>query len=425
MSQPKPDRTDAILGGQNSLITDTVVLGGIEGIKHRLTSTDKQTQISALQEAFKYADKGIELLVEIWRDDLYKLKWDAFTLLRTRAEEKVKACLTEYNPWLNLQCIHTWNQDSTATSIAISPDGNTLFSGNLDKINVWNMQTKQQKSILFPYQETNALAVTPDGKTLICRGGYTSIISRDGHSYLLFNKENEALLRSLPGDAIYHGIDRGITLWNIETGEHRLIAQEYCPRISALVISPCQRFLIYGNGSYCGIRVRDLITGELLKNIKVSKNTVHALDISNDGKFIVGDSADVKVKIWDFKTRDLSIVFEHKDIVSSIAISSDDRTVVSGSRDKTIKVWDLQTNKIKFTLKGHKGWVYCVAISPDGNYIFSCSSDKTIRVWELHTGECVSVLTGHTELIHCLVVSPDGKTLISSSRDKTIKVWQR
>jgi COMPASS component SWD3 len=361
---------------------------------------------------------------------------------RTREEEGVKYALFEYNPWLNMSCIHSWEQDSIAESIAIAPDGNTLFSGNEEEINVWNMQTKQQKSISFPYQEATALAVTNDGEKLISRGGYTETIKEtiadfaNGFEFsgaLCYVVDHPQSSDTSPSDIlipqhqtiISHNIERGIISWNIETGEHKLIAEEYLPMVSAFAISHCQRFIICGNGSFCGIRVRDLATGELTKTIKESKNTVRTLSVSNDGKFIVADSANTKLKVWNFKKRDLSIVFEHKDIVSSVAISPDDRTLVSGSRDKTVKVWDLQTHKIKFTLKGHEGWVYCVKISPDGNYIFSCSSDKTIRVWDLHTGECVSILTGHTKLIHCLVVSPDGKTLVSSSRDKTIKIWQR
>jgi COMPASS component SWD3 len=404
MSEIQPSNTDAILGGQNCLTTDTVVLGGIEGIKQRLTSQDEEIQKSALRAALTYEDKGLELLIDVWRNDSYKLKWQAFSLLRTREEGRVKHALSEYNPWLNMSCIHSWEQDSIAESIAIAPDGNTLFSGNEEEINVWDMQTNQQKSTSFPYHGTRNLIVTPDGKSLISRGGHISTISDDGHNY------------SSP---------RGITSWNINTGENISVAvAEYSSAGFNLVISHCQQFIIHGNENR-QIMVSNLKTGKPAKNFKDSKGIMYDLAISAGGENLVGCGRDRTVKIWDIKTRELKSVLKHKEIVRSVAISPDDRTLVSGSRDKTVKVWNLQAHKIKFTLKGHDGWIYFVAISPDGNYIFSCSSDKTIRVWDLHTGECVSVLTGHTELIHCLVVSPDGKTLVSSSRDKTIKIWQR
>jgi COMPASS component SWD3 len=435
MSKSNPNNTDAILGGQSSITTGTAVLGGIEGIKHLLASKDKQIQVSALQSALSYEEKGLDLLIEIWKNDSNELKWDAFSLLRTRTEEKVKQALIEYNPWLNLKCIHTWEQDSTAISITIAPDGNTLFSGNKEQINVWDMQTKQQKSTSFPYYKTSDLSVTSDGKFLISRGGYTMTLSRGENTCYLFGDErftNNAIQKfdslfgiSSEAQVVYHsGGDTGIISWNILTKECTLLLTEYSIPTSNFVVTPCERFIIYSDWYSC-IKVWNLKTGKNAKNIKNSKGYTRALAISNDGKVLVSGGEDGNVNIWDFKERNLSIVFKHKESVSSVAISPDDRTVVSGSRDKTVKVWDLQTNKIKFTLKGHMNWVYCVAISPDGNYIFSCSSDKTIRVWDLHTGECVSVLTGHTELIHCLVVSPDGKTLISSSRDRTIKVWQR
>jgi COMPASS component SWD3 len=425
MSKLQPANTDAILGGQNHLAIDNVVLGGIEGLKQRLTSQDEEIQRSTLREVLKYDDKGLELLIDIWKNDLYELRWQAFSLLKNREEERVENVLSEYNPWLNMSCIHTWDQDSIAESIAITPDGNTLFSGNEEQINVWDMQTRQQKSISFPYQDTKSLAITRDGKSLISRGGYTRKISGDGYNYVMFNEANEALLVNSPEtETIYYNSDTGIIPWNIQTGEYTTFIEEYSSLASSLVISPCEQFIIC-SGLYSAIRVRNIKTGKPAKSLSYSKDFTHALAISNDGKILVGGGKDAQVKIWDFKTRDLMMTFKHKDTIRSVAISPDNRTVASGSSDETVKVWDLQTRKVKFTLKGHKCWVYCVAISPDGNYIFSCSSDKTIRIWDLHTGECVSILTGHTGLIHCLVVSPDGKTLISSSRDKTIKIWQR
>jgi COMPASS component SWD3 len=425
MSDLQPDNADAILGGQNRLTTDTVVLGGIEGVKQRLTSQNEEIQRSALREVLNYEGKGLDLLIDIWQNNLHNLKWKSFSLLRNKEEERVKHALAEYNPWLNMSCIHTWEQDSIAESIAIAPDGHTLFSGNLEEINVWDIQAKQRKSSSFPYQEAGTLMVAPDGKSLISRGGYTRKISGDGCNYVLFSEVNEALISNSPEtETIYYSSDEGIMSWNIQTGEHITLVEEYSSPSSSFVISPCEKFLIY-SGWYSAIKVRNVKTGKPAKNLSFSKDFTHDLAISNDGKILVSGGKDAQVKIWDFKTRELSMTFKHKDTVRSVAISPDNRTVVSGSSDRTLKVWDLQTRKIKFTLKGHKCWVYCVVVSPDGNYIFSCSSDKTIRVWHLHTGECVSVLTGHTELIHCLVVSPDGKTLISSSRDRTIKVWQR
>jgi COMPASS component SWD3 len=426
MSELQPDNTDAILGGQNRLTTDTVVLGGLEGIKQRLKSQDKEIQISALQETLKYDDKGLGLLIDIWTTDSYKLKWKAFTLLKNRQEEKTKQALSEYDPWINMSCIHTWEQDSIAESIVTSLDGHTLFSGNTREVSIWNLQTKQRKLTSFCYHETGNLIITPDGESIITRGGYVPLISGDGDNYVFENEVNVTLISdSLETKMIHYKLDRGIMSWNVKTGEYTTFLEEYSPPpASSLVISPCERFIIYADW-YSVIKVRNLKTGKLAKSPVYSKDFVHSLAISNDGKILVGGGKDTKVKIWDFKTRELSMVFKHKDTVRSVAISPDNRTVVSGSADKTVKVLDLHDRKIRFTLKGHNSWVYCVAISPDGNYIFSSSSDKTIRIWNLHTGECVSILTGHTELIHCLTVSPDGKTLISSSRDKTIKIWQR
>jgi COMPASS component SWD3 len=471
MSQPKPTNTDAILGGHTPQIANDVVLGGLEGIKQRLSSGADEIQLSALQEALTYREQGLELLIEIWKNDSYKLKWKAFSLLRDREEETVSHAIVEYNPWLNLSCINTWELDSIAECIAISPDGNTLFSGHEKQINAWDLQTMQQKSNLFPYEEATTITVTPGGTHLIARGGYVSTISGDGHNYVPNTEANEELIRNsqerrpysdfnnisaisyglvidrevgedlilssqeveniiansqnVLTTIIYHNSIRGIISWDIETGDYHSIVSEYSTPSSTFAISPCERFIVYNDWN-SSVRVCNSKTGKRVKNnLSNSRYSEHSLVISNDGKTVAAGGKDANVKVWDFKTRELIMSFKHKDTVRSVAISSDNRTIVSGSSDGTVKVWDLLTRKIRFTLKGHKYWVYSVVISPDGNYIFSCSSDKTIRVWDIHTGKCVNTITGHTELIHALVVSPDGKTLISTSRDKTIKIWRR
>jgi COMPASS component SWD3 len=172
MSDLQPDRTDAILGGQTPPPIDTAILGGIDGLKQRLASKDENIQIAALHEALKYDDIGVELLIQVWKEASNNLKWQAFSLLRKREEEKVKNALAAYNPWLNLSCIYTWEQNAAVKCIEIDRDGNNLFSGNGFEINVFDLRSKQQGSLSLQHSNTSSIAITTDGKTLISRGGY-------------------------------------------------------------------------------------------------------------------------------------------------------------------------------------------------------------------------------------------------------------
>ncbi|MBI1917419.1 MAG: protein kinase, partial [Planctomycetes bacterium] len=77
----------------------------------------------------------------------------------------------------------------------------------------------------------------------------------------------------------------------------------------------------------------------------------------------------------------------HTNSVSAVAISPDGRWVLSGSWDTTLKLWEPTTGQCRRTFEGHTHHVFAVAFSPDGRWALSGSADNTCIVcfldWEL------------------------------------------
>jgi hypothetical protein len=96
-NQPRND--DVILGGQNPAPVSGV-LGGLEGVKRRLASAAIEQQFAALSEALKYGEAGLDLLIQVLKDESGQVAHAAFSLLRDRAEPRVKQALQEYTPLL-------------------------------------------------------------------------------------------------------------------------------------------------------------------------------------------------------------------------------------------------------------------------------------------------------------------------------------
>ena len=104
--QPKP--YDAVLGGQNQAPEGAAVLGGIQGVKLRLSNENPEVRIKALHQALNYGEEGIDLVIKALEDESPQVQIKAHSLLVPLSEQKVKQALHEFNPYnLKLEAIET------------------------------------------------------------------------------------------------------------------------------------------------------------------------------------------------------------------------------------------------------------------------------------------------------------------------------
>ncbi len=103
----QPQKFDAVLGGNASPTLNAVVLGGIQGVKKRLESGDEEERVAALEDALKYGDEGIDLIIEALYDSFDQMHDRAAYLLR-KAGIRGKQVLLEYHPWLWFTTFKDW-----------------------------------------------------------------------------------------------------------------------------------------------------------------------------------------------------------------------------------------------------------------------------------------------------------------------------
>lgn len=95
----QPQKFDAVLGGQAPPPVDSLVLGGIKGVKHRLKSKVVKERASSLIEALNYGEEGLNLIISALQDSSEQVQRFAYELLRKKAKHKVKQALEIYKPW--------------------------------------------------------------------------------------------------------------------------------------------------------------------------------------------------------------------------------------------------------------------------------------------------------------------------------------
>ena len=219
---------------------------------------------------------------------------------------------------------------SAVLALAFSPDGTTLASTSYDKtVRLWDIATgESRRTLLAP-----GSAVNPD--PLVDQGITSASVA--------FSPDGATLASS--------NTDRGVTLWNLATGEPRF-------KLDSGMVNPL--------------------------------SMVNSVAFSLDGKTLAAAGWEGHLELWDTDTGKLRNTLKgHSVMIRSVTFCPDGKTLASAADDRTIMLWDIVTGEPKTTLKGHDGYVTSLAFSSDGTILASGSRDKTVRLWRAATEEAV------------------------------------
>ncbi|BAY41467.1 WD-40 repeat protein (plasmid) [Nostoc sp. NIES-2111] len=317
-------------------------------------------------------------------------------------------------------------------SIAFSPDGKTLASGNANcEIHVWQVADQQRLLTLRGHSNwVRGIGFSPNGQMLASASEDSSIkiwqlpFGRCLHTLSEHTASVNAVAFSPDGSILASGSsDLSIRIWQVLEGCCLKILHGHNSGIMSVHFSPDSKQLV-SSGFDKLIKIWDVETGECLYTISEHENWVGTAHFSPNGMLLVSASCDNTVRIWNTQNYQcLAILQGHTDWIWSAVWSIDNRLVASCGADQTIRIWDVETSSCLHTLKGHNHQIWGIALSPDNQILASASEDQTIRLWQVSNGRCIACIHGYNNWIKAVTFSPNTQMLASGHRDNALRIW--
>ena len=245
----------------------------------------------------------------------------------------------------------------TVLSIAYSPDGRNLVSGNWDgHIRMWDIDTGALLKTLTGHEKgVPSLVYSPDGATLIS-GSW----------------------------------DNTIRIWDVDTGQplQTIIGNttelEPSQGVRVISLSPDGQTVASATDEKV-IRLWDVHTGKLTGSLVGHTNEVAAVAFSPRGTVLASGGDDATLRLWDVEAGKLLNTFKEptKSSVLSVAFSPDGRILASGCY-AMVRLRDTFTERSTVTLTGHTTWVRALAFSPDGRILASIDEDGVVILWDMN-----------------------------------------
>lgn len=319
--------------------------------------------------------------------------------LRRDAEQKQDAA---QEPKLVVQTGHI----SDVMAVAFSPDGRLLATAGFGTvIKLWEVATGRElrslndhtgvtirgsnQSILAGPELINALAFSPDGKTLASGG-----------------------------------IDKTIKLWSVETGQVIHNITGFSGMINSVAFSPDGKLLASGSADNF-IKLFDVATR---RNVRTLPRQAFSVAFSRDGKLLASGGADHQIRLWNVDTGlEVRSLSGHTDHVKLVAFSPDGRLLASESNDDTVRLWDVAIWRNRNTFPGQSGYGTRAAFSSDGKLLATISDERTVKFRRVDTGQEAGSLKEGNEL-NSLAFNPAGgpagETLVTGDAGGVVNLWE-
>ncbi|EHK21513.1 uncharacterized protein TRIVIDRAFT_152376 [Trichoderma virens Gv29-8] len=214
-----------------------------------------------------------------------------------------------------------------------------------------------------------------------------------------------------------------IQVWDIttKTAQYSFVHKE---SIHALDVSKDGRLLASGDG--CGTtKLWNMERGVKKKELKTVDARINCVKISPDSCFVAAGGNRGSACVWGLKRKNAQKrTLHHGGEVESIAFSSNGKYLVTGGGD-SLRLWDLDADECHSEIENSRhGFKFLsVCMTPDDRWIAAASMDGSIRFWDYTMGKSHYIFNAHKNAIRSIAFSPHGGYFATASDDGTVRIW--
>jgi WD40 repeat protein len=256
------------------------------------------------------------------------------------------------------------------SSIVFSTDNKRFVTGGFDgKAILWDIDNVNpiMEFPSTPKQPITSVAISRDGKSIATAHGDGNIKLwgvANGKVFKEFNNLGTKISFALHDDweKIVTNSGTSAKLWDATNGILKCEFKGISQGSIHFILTADGKKIVTGSRANGGERLKvwDLESGSLIKECYPSNasSIVSPLSINDEDGFLITGGSEKIVRIWDLKTGEvLRELNGHISSVKSAAISADSKIIVSCSEDKIVKIWclDIDCNGVSdvhhFSLK--------------------------------------------------------------------------
>ena len=246
-------------------------------------------------------------------------------------------------------------------SLAFSPDGLVLASGEYRMVKLWQREPNLPQFTLGA-EPVSAMATSADGKWIATAAK-----------------------------------DNVIRVWDTATGKQAKELPGHTAAVSCLKFSPDGARLASGSADKT-IRVWDIAAGKIFAQTETA-NEVSALVWTFGGKQLASAGGDNVIRQWTLPVQADGELKPGKDIAGHTqpvtcleAFTADGKQLLSGSRDGTVRHWAVDQNR-QVRQMDHGAPVLAIAATPNGK-IFASAGGNSARLWSADKGAPLGEMKG-------------------------------